>query len=114
MQYLNNAIKLAIEKGGYLSKLRPIFPLNTQLVSNESGKAIFVEIRDGSCYQSTAYIFQDPLFWQALGKALGWAEEYVSFANNWRTNWHRYIDCLAEGNDTDKFWKDLLNKEASQ
>lgn len=58
----------------------------------------------------------DPLFWQALGKAMGWKEE-MWWVNNyieaWKYHWHRFIDHLAEGKDADSFFQDLLsdNKE---
>ncbi len=61
----------------------------------------------------------DPLFWQSLGKALGWdeirlgkpeghaipwGEEYWQ----WRYEWHCFIDHIAEGKDVDSFFKELL------
>ena len=63
----------------------------------------------------------DPLFWQALGKALGWGD-YAPYGlesespagyddarlNSWRWHWHRFIDHLASGKDVDEFFKELL------
>lgn len=57
----------------------------------------------------------DPLFWQALGKAEGWevfegydVEGDFSSIEGWRSNWHRFIDHLAEGKDVDSFFNSLL------
>ena len=51
----------------------------------------------------------DPDFWSALGKARGWrtiqhsdliGDETVQ----WKVNWHRFIDHLAEGKDIESFF----------
>jgi hypothetical protein len=74
----------------------------------------------------------DPLFWQCLGKALGWGEKicpncgtrYVEGAVicgetqtcfpekyylkvGWLYHWHRFIDHLAEGKSVEVFFRDL-------
>lgn len=56
----------------------------------------------------------DPLFWQALGRALGWNKDKMFEADGltlitWRREWHKFIDHLAEGKDTESFFKELLN-----
>lgn len=63
----------------------------------------------------------DPFFWQALGKAEGWAKKPVyswtyEFDNSkltqrWRVEWFNFIDHLAEGKHMDSFFKDLLTKD---
>jgi hypothetical protein len=61
-------------------------------------------------------IFDDPLFWQALGKAMGWREKsevandvtYRFEPAQWQLEWHRFIDHLAEGKDAESFFKELL------
>ncbi len=59
----------------------------------------------------------DPLFWQALGKAMGWDEgehEDPTFMYApvdmamWQWKWHRFIDYLVEGKDAESFFNDLL------
>ena len=81
----NEAIKLAIEKGGYVMEYEP--------------------------YES-AWIRESPLFWQALGKALGWTipvdPDWRRYNNTWQYHWHRYIDWIAEGKDADSFFKELI------
>jgi hypothetical protein len=44
--------------------------------------------------------FNDPLFWQALGKARKWDE-------TWLKNWHHFIDHLAFGGDAESFFSSL-------
>lgn len=66
----------------------------------------------------------NPLFWQSLGKALGWDEiidyeswftklssiemEYWNGKYIWRYYADMYFDLLMAGRDTGKFWQDLL------
>lgn len=78
-----------------------------------------------------AGVFLDPLFWQALGKAMRWKEIYCKSGcgcpypsgngshefgcewdgdNQWKYEWHRFIDHLDEGNDADSFFTSLLKK----
>jgi len=51
----------------------------------------------------------EPLFWQCLGKSLGWPE--VDMRNPidpaWLWRWHMLIDHLAEGKDIDDYFKGL-------
>lgn len=55
----------------------------------------------------------DPLFWQSLGKAMGWREEYpkagvrIGTFIEWKQMWHRFIDHLAEGKDAESFFENL-------
>lgn len=58
-------------------------------------------------------VFLDPLFWQCLGKARGWGfAPYVNrikgdFYPYWQYQWHRFIDHLAAGRDTESFFETL-------
>jgi hypothetical protein len=64
--------------------------------------------------------FLDPVFWQALGKALGWREEKASVVMyrvtepEWQSTWHRFIDHLAEGNTAESFFEQLPEPEAKE
>lgn len=95
MNYTGNAIKEAVEKGGYDQ---------------------FMQLREP---------FLDPAFWQALGKARGWAkgkwcndsecgeegEHYHQVSErNWLYKWHSFIDHLATGADAETFFKSLYEK----
>jgi hypothetical protein len=57
---------------------------------------------------------QDPYFWQALGKSLGWPEynhlrrSYET--ESWYGKWHQFTDHLIAGNDPDSFFTGLLAK----
>ena len=73
----------------------------------------------------------DPLFWQALGKALGWPEKseietiakdirvegqksnadmrFYSIQTTWLGYALKYFDLVLTGGDTEKFWKELLS-----
>jgi len=65
--------------------------------------------------------FLDPLFWQSLGKSLGWDKKakkgYIRFCDikdesgntqfYWNYIWHRFIDHLAEGKSIESFFKEL-------
>ncbi len=74
----------------------------------------------------------DSLFWQALGKGLGWKEtmhrleyfmdgeekylywkgdnghQYTPHIVGWKYQMHRFIDHLAEGKDIDSFFNQLI------
>lgn len=72
-------------------------------------------------------MFIDPLFWQALGKSLGWGNSFgfiqtsdtgeisgwlesdsAGTVYQWQYHWHRFIDHLAEGKDAESFFKELI------
>jgi hypothetical protein len=63
--------------------------------------------------------FLDPVFWQALGKALGWREEKASVVlyrvtePEWQSTWHRFIDHLADGNTAASFFERLPEPDGS-
>lgn len=70
-------------------------------------------------------LFLNPIFWQCLGRSLGWSskrctecgEERCKKLNHdfweyvWQYQWHNFIDHLAEGKDIDSFFKELLNNK---
>lgn len=68
-------------------------------------------------------VLLDPLFWQSIGKALGWNEDHFYLVANgiemesqqndkvWKLYWHRFIDHLASGGEAEKFFKELLNQK---
>ncbi len=110
---MKEAIQKAIE-GGY--KDRHIWGI-------EDGKYILQgDAGERAGHLTEEQILLDPLFWQAVGKAMGWggfdtkylhsqAEVEASSQmppNEWRDHWHRFIDHLAEGKDAESFFKELL------
>lgn len=111
---MNEAIKLAIEKGGYDNHL---FTENFKGELSIAGWEVSV-------------ITQDPAFWRALGKANGWNLNTCTFClkdggpnsvdscdycgrsgvhrTSWKAHWHRFIDHIADGRSADDFFKALL------
>lgn len=105
---MEEATKLAIENGGYIPKSSYFY--GDRGWKNE--------------------IMTDPLFWQALGKALGWKDIVVvpfdinsttevnkkwsiDFENvpEWKFRAHRWLDAHFQGQEAeDAFWKELTNK----
>ena len=84
--------------------------------------------RDFALYKGQPHFaLLDPLFWQAVGKSLGWGNEYgiderdfwvgeinypevikgKAFREIWRYNWNRLIDHLAEGKSIEDYFKNL-------
>lgn len=101
---MNEAIKLAIEKGGYEGY---------KLIGNTF-------VQNNPYIQSLKEITLDPLFWQALGKALGWkGNQSSSFSKiQIRERWLKiallYTETVLTGGDTEELWKELLKEETSQ
>lgn len=99
---MNEAIKLAIEKGGY----------DGGYFHNPKSRKIWLEwiVKNEAAYT------RDPLFWQALGKALGmpdWVEDshypIDSFRKDCSKCWAmKYFDITLTGGDKEKFWKELM------
>ena len=61
-------------------------------------------------------IFLDPLFWQALGKAMRWKtiadigrgpHIRSDTQPEWLYHWHSFIDHLAEGKSAESFFQEL-------
>lgn len=76
------------------------------------------------CYYKDKHaILLDLLFWQCLGKALGWKrpitqyafidenDKTTSFTARWQNEMHRFIDHIAEGKDVDEFFNNLLTNK---
>ena len=98
-----NIINYAIE-GGYGN--------DNAYVQIDGGLAVCFPGTDRIDYfVSKEFVLLDPLFWQSLGKALGY-ERFTGQKDRWKREWHRFIDALSEGT-SDKFWQDLVpsNKE---
>lgn len=101
---MNEAIKLAIEKGGY----RPYFKDSS---IEDSINFILFD------YEAPSHseIICDPLFWQALSKALGWKEHLEHWGWNiyrmpadWRHYAHKYFDIKLTNGNEEEFWKGLI------
>jgi hypothetical protein len=88
---IQEAVKKSIEHGYSLRGIGP------------SG---FYELLD----RYSSDVFLDPLFWQSLGKALGWRQDEDQWGDRaeWVSQWHRFIDHLAEGKDAESFFENTL------
>jgi len=106
-------IKQAIEKaieGGWLkgSKFRTIAHRDGSYLT---GVAFFTMVScDGDqedWSRDVLALFSDPLFWQSLGKAMGWGGKMIYHQEKWLYEWHCFIDHLAEGKDAESFFQVL-------
>lgn len=96
--YIEQAIKKAIE-GGW------VYRLGNEVVERN--------LRDGVMLVEH---FLDPLFWQSLGKAMGWKDEkeydgggaHWKIKGQWKREWHRFIDHLAEGKTAEEYFKEIM------
>lgn len=53
----------------------------------------------------------DPIFWQCLGKSLGWFKEWTTRVGRLNISIryaHRFYDLILQGKPTEEFWKQLL------
>jgi hypothetical protein len=116
---LKKAITKAIESGW--NPFVPQRPFELREITDK-GRAVFWN--DGFFQESwdLGMIWIDPLFWQSLGKAMGWkrhpivqkfskpvAPDRPNFdsAEEWLYHWHRFIDHLAEGKTIEEFFGTL-------
>jgi len=105
MTHIEQAIRDAVEKGGY-----------------KGGAELALSVLLKLPKYAQSQIWLDPAFWQALGTARGWGEKReIFFAEEidgnleggvywfpWFYNWHRFIDHLADGGDSETFFKSLV------
>jgi hypothetical protein len=96
MTSLETCIREAVENGGY------------------PGSGYFSYKSLGAKQQAENYMLLDPLFWQSLGRARGWHKEpfamngaWLMADSEWKLNWFRFIDHLAEGKDAESFFAAL-------
>jgi len=109
---MKEAIQKAIE-GGWKYQCNPRCDYT---VRERDVKVYTNDPDDTKLYVKFIEIREDPLFWQALGKAMGWEQEVenefgekeLRGSRNWTIKWHRFIDHLAEGKDADSFFKELI------
>lgn len=131
---MENAIKKSIEGGGWKQPSPYYRSIDrvVELAYMYDKVAILVD-EDGFKHRiHTAEITENPLFWQALGKAEGWPEKdepylcpecktigigtwnHMNICKTrnrkfyWKVYWHLFIDHLAEGKDAESFFNELL------
>lgn len=100
----------------------------TQKAIEGGWKGVDATIVEGQVYTFGKRIVEpeallDPLFWQSLGKAMGWGtgcnicsgdecinpKEHLTKNHKypWQIEWHRFIDHLAEGKSIELFFAEL-------
>lgn len=119
MTHIEQAIREAVEKGGFkpFASIVPPQPWISEKMDFDT-LAIYdgdpeTSARRGSIGIARTLI--NPAFWQALGKARGWADDdelmllsHEESSHFWKYEWHRLIDHLAEGKDAESFFADLF------
>lgn len=115
---VEEAIKKAIEGGWH----KDWEITGVELAEHDGGylpEVVFVSfIDDGTpdIFNRDLYTFlSDPLFWQSLGKALGWQSEVViecacgrkERKKTYLYHWHRFIGHLADGKTAEEFFKNI-------
>ncbi len=135
MTHVEQAIRDAVEKGGYRDGAIFHYAIDHNFVTVvPKGEPETVDGVDNSDLVYLAVIFLDPTFWQALGKARGWDGKTLvrrgaiignfvtpdhkpyaemgfgmDYISTWCFHWHRFIDHLAEGKDAESFFASLSN-----
>lgn len=79
-----------------------------------------VETGNTSVWTHSTAMFLDPLFWQALGKSLGWEswkdryeakeamfEAVPKYVDEWEYRWHQFIHHLASGKTIESYFEKL-------
>ena len=103
MTKTQQAIQYAIEKGyKYTSQL---FGLDILIQNQKLNREIHLR-----------FVLLDPLFFQALGKKLGWAiitcdnfgKGDVNCNPSWLYHQHRLIDWIAERKDIESFFAEII------
>ena len=109
-----NIILLAIE-GGW--RLAPYYKGKT--LTQEDIKRIadyFVDRNNTGALKSWQETALDPLFWQALGRALGWHHDYhvvygqkvyEGHIGEWKSKAHEFYDLILTNGDITKFWQEI-------
>ena len=106
---IEQAIQKAIERG-WLKDFDPKWMPKMEQVS--------LRYRDWLDWVTIQKALLDPLFWQALGKAMGWGKycdclpighehKLHCEMSEWFQEWHRLIDALAGGKSIEEYFDTL-------
>lgn len=102
---IKEAIEKAVEGGWNTGKQVEVQTYHKRLPTVSVG-----DLGDDGEFLKTQEYLLDTLFWQSLGKAMGWPDSGSSFYNcrtQWEAQWHSFIDHLAEGKDAESFFANL-------
>lgn len=102
---IQQAIEKAVEGGYHRGQIgtSPIVEINCDFAITET--------KGERNHYGLAWVWLDPLFWQSLGKAMGWTgkafyEDGMTL-KTWKREWHRFIDKLADGGTAEQFFEEL-------
>lgn len=106
---MKEAIQKSMDAGYIPEKLNFSAEWSSEDVENSVGVEVNYQVDKNKC-------LLDPIFWQCLGKSLGWDDDsdpmiaitQVNDGWRWLRNWHNLIDHLAEGKDPEDFFTSLL------
>lgn len=82
----------------------------------EGGWQVEDVLQTGNLIVDTKFMHQqatlDPSFWKCLGKAQGWQGKHEPLTDMLvlQAHVHKFIDLILTGGDTEKFWRELLDK----
>jgi len=111
---ISEAVKLAVENGW------------------KDGEEIEAALYMGQKMNLEYVVLLDKNFWIALGKGMGWKEEWEQclgsihckrgvdekhnpcifdkYPAQWKTKWHEFLDCLIGGGTPDSYFSTLATK----
>ena len=116
---MKQAIEKAIE-GGYepFKTFKMEEARDVEFIGDDM--SVYVPRFTNVAHASINRILLDPLFWQALGKAMGWEDgdsraywtredsHKVVLLDRWQNEMHSFIDHLASNGNADDFFNELL------
>jgi hypothetical protein len=114
MTHIEQAIKQAVEKGGWIPTGIEAHKITGWELDDGVLKVMgtYNKIKAVTDYVLVEQILLDPSFWQALGKARGWGIEPSGSISQgqaqWLIYWHHFIDHLAAGKDAESFFATLV------
>ena len=104
---IKEAISLAVE-GGWKA------PYDYATFEATENYVYFYPKHGGRIDYAMGFVLLDPAFWQALGKSLGWKEGMGIYREpghfeltEWWSQWHNFIDHLAEGGKAEEWFEKL-------
>jgi len=99
---IEETIQKAIDGGYTVGWFKP-----SSVKSVEDGEITYLSSDFLPVKEKLAKVLISPLFWQSLGKAMGWWGTNSNGKEQWVNKWHRFIDHLAEGKDAESFFSNL-------
>lgn len=120
MNHTQRAIELAVEGGWkYQNNRKTDFT-----VREHDLKIYFNDENDTKIYIGFYEVLLDSFFWKSIGKALDWEERkecgccnkekefcrcwHYEIWEEWKNQWHSFIDILASGQTPDDFFATIL------